>query len=183
MNTLDFNSLSVAKQIEYINNELAKNLTLREIIERDLKLTRSTIRRRFSKYGYVLDKEKNKYINSYIYTESNKNITNSNTTYVKGSSTNITNSNKNITDGNINITKSNITFTIEEIIALKELVAQNKNKEKIINPCFSGDLKVKTVKIYTSVLEDYNRFVKNNKQLKQQDIISMALKEFLDKYN
>lgn len=78
MDTIEFNKLDVYKQIEYINNRLGENLTLREVIERDLNLTRSTIRNRFKKYGYTYNKKENKY----TYTGSNKDITNSNITKI-----------------------------------------------------------------------------------------------------
>lgn len=223
MDTVEFNKLDVLKQIEYINSKLDLNLTLREVIERDLNLTRSTIRSRFKKYGYTYNKKENQY----IYTNKNKNITKSNITRsnitkVTDSSknsinyTNITNSNiatkpsitedikasnKNITESNIdttniknsntnsidsNITDSNITkditFTIEEIIALKELIAKNKKQQEIINPNFTGEVTVKYVKIYNTVLKDYNNFLEKHTELKHQDVISLAIKEFLDKY-
>ncbi|MBY6896756.1 hypothetical protein HYH74_18195, partial [Clostridium botulinum] len=107
-----------------------------------------------------------------------ENITNSNTAHLKDSDNTSTDYN-NIT--NSNITKD-ITFTKEEIIALKKLVAKNKKHEKIIDPCFTGDLTVKYVKIYNTVLEDYNKFLEKHKELKHQDVLSLAIKEFLDKY-
>ncbi|MGJ0909497.1 hypothetical protein [Clostridium botulinum] len=236
MDTIEFNKLDVLKQIEYINSKLALNLTLREVIERDLKLTRSTIRSRFKKYGYTYNKKENQY----IYTNNNKNITKSNITnkeickedtkvsnknLTRRNITKVTDSNKNsinytnITSSNIdnkptitedtnastksnidtayvknsntysidsNITDSNITkditFTKEEIIALKKLVAKNKNHQKVIDPNFTGDVTVKYVKIYNTVLKDYNNFLEKHTELKHQDVISLAIKEFLDKY-
>ena len=56
----EFNKLNVKEQIEYINKKL-KNKTLTNLCE-EIKISRSTIRERFLKQGYIFDKSKNKYI-------------------------------------------------------------------------------------------------------------------------
>ncbi|NFM01918.1 hypothetical protein FDB82_17955, partial [Clostridium botulinum] len=136
MDAIEFNKLDVLKQIEYINYELTKNLTLREVIERDLSLTRSTIRSRFKKYGYTYNKKENKY----IYTGSNKDITNSNITKSNTTKKQITKednktSNKNITKSNITYVESSNINSIDNNIANKPIDtedtrASNKNITK-----------------------------------------------------
>ncbi len=56
----EFNKLNVKEQIEYINKKL-ENKTLTNLCE-EIKISRSTIRERFLKRGYIFDKSKNKYI-------------------------------------------------------------------------------------------------------------------------
>lgn len=103
-------------------------------------------------------------------------------------------------EGNINITKSNMEiYSLEnsEVIGLRKLLKHkddilslldnnhvNKDKDTNINVSqLSGDLKVKTLKIYDSVLKEFNEFIKDHKELKQQDIVSLALKEFLERHS
>ncbi len=56
----EFNKLNLKEQIEYINKKL-ENKTLTNLCE-EIKISRSTIRERFLKQGYIFDKSKNKYI-------------------------------------------------------------------------------------------------------------------------
>ncbi|SFB38417.1 hypothetical protein [Clostridium frigidicarnis] len=339
MNRDEFNMLNVEQQVNYINSRLDEDLTLRDVIERELNLPRSTIRNRFTRNKYVFNKRANKYIkNSEVKDskvknninmnlpkdESKKNISGSNmdikqdkTQKTQCSNMNITKSNivvgpldckdknksnlnekdnkfKNIQEGNINITKSNIgvslteneeknksknasnidnnkikndkgsnidmdqlkdesnidakldklrkkikdniditknkSDTIEldyketteilsknnidetlenkegnievcslkdsEIIGLRKLLKHkddilslldnnhvNKAKDTNINVSqLNGELTIKTLKIYDSVLKEFNEFIKDHKEFKQQDIISLALKEFLERH-
>ncbi|MBU5482925.1 hypothetical protein KQI86_01220 [Clostridium sp. MSJ-11] len=71
---------------------------------------------------------------------------------------------------------------------LKNLIEKEKLRENIIEiqelkiRNFDGELKVKNIKVYNEVLNRFNAFVDSHKELKQQDIISQALWEFLSKY-
>lgn len=99
---------------------------------------------------------------------------------------------------NIDITKSNMEIRPLENTEVTELRDILKHKDAIINllenkplikpnnidiSTLSGDLKVKTLKIYDSVLKEFNKFIKDHKELKQQDIVSLALKEFLERHS
>lgn len=330
MNADEFNMLNVNQQINYINSRLDEDLTLRDVIERELNLPRSTIRNRFARNKYVYNKRANRYIKnsevkdtkvknnvnmSPLKYKSIKNIIESNIDIkhdkieeTQYSNINLTNSNtvmnplgdrdknksninkkankleespksnigipfskNNINDDinetqknkgsniamkqlkdennidakldklrkkikdniditknksntieleykeaaeifnksnidetqenkecNINITKSNMeicSLENSEIIELRKLL---KHKDEILDflvnkplsknndidvSQLSGNLKVKTLKIYDSVLNEFNKFVKDHKELKQQDIISLALKEFLENHS
>ncbi|EGT5475385.1 TPA: DUF5320 domain-containing protein [Clostridioides difficile] len=56
----EFNKLKVKDQVEYINKKL-ENKTLTEVCK-DIKISRSTVRERFLKRGYLFDKNNNKYV-------------------------------------------------------------------------------------------------------------------------
>ena len=58
----EFNKLKVKDQVEYINQKLDKK-SLTEICK-DINISRSTVRKRFLKQGYVFNKNNNKYIYS-----------------------------------------------------------------------------------------------------------------------
>ncbi len=56
----EFNKLKVKDQVEYINQKL-ENQTLTYVCK-EIQISRSTIRERFLKQGYVFNKNNNKYI-------------------------------------------------------------------------------------------------------------------------
>ncbi|SFB44341.1 hypothetical protein [Clostridium frigidicarnis] len=135
---------------------------------------------------------------------SNVNITKSNTVVGPFDCKDKSNANEkdnkfeNIQEGNINITKSNMEiYSLEnsEIKDLRELLKYKDNILKLLGNKslnkgsaidiseLSGDLKVKTIKIYDNVLKKFNEFINCHKEFKQQDIISLALKEFLDRHS
>ena len=58
----DFNKLNLKDQVEFINKNLGSK-TLTEI-SKEIKISRSTIRERFLKQGYIFNKSQNKYIYS-----------------------------------------------------------------------------------------------------------------------
>ena len=58
----DFNKLNLKEQVEFINKNLDSK-TLSEI-SKEIKISRSTIRERFLKQGYIFNKSQNKYIYS-----------------------------------------------------------------------------------------------------------------------
>lgn len=191
MDTHEFKTLSIENQIEYINSRLKEGLTLRDVIERELNLTRSTIRDKFKKYGYFYSKKDNVYFKDNnikienIKVESNKksNISNIDKTYAIK---------KDIKESNMKSNISNISLNEEQITDILELIKYkndilslvNKEQLKIIDDKeLQGALTVKTFKIYNTILDKFNKFKNNHKDLKQQDIINLALKEFLEKYN
>ena len=55
----EFNKLEVKNQVEYINKKL-ESKTLTEVCK-EIKISRSTVRDRFLKQGYIFDKNNNKY--------------------------------------------------------------------------------------------------------------------------
>ena len=60
MNKEEFNKLGLMDQIYFVNIELEKK-SLTKISE-EIKVSRKTLRNRFDKFGYVYDKQSNKYI-------------------------------------------------------------------------------------------------------------------------
>ncbi|MCY6354743.1 hypothetical protein [Clostridium sp. ZS2-4] len=74
---------------------------------------------------------------------------------------------------------------------MKKLVDKSNKEKNCIDivpnrleiSTFNGNLKVKSIKIYEEVLDKFNGFMNENKQLKQQDVVSQALWEFLNKYD
>lgn len=140
-----------------------------------------------------------------------KDITNSNITDNKESEiSNETDISNNITFSNIevamtreDITESNITEVNSKILYkmydelkdmltmkedLRELIEVKRREEKIIEVPelvlhkFKEEPKVKTLKIYGEVLTMLDTFMENHKNFRQQEVVSQALYEFLNKY-
>lgn len=74
---------------------------------------------------------------------------------------------------------------------VKELIKQRDREESIIEitppkleikPMQEGKIISKTYKINSVVVDDFTKFCKDHSSYKVQDIISVALKEFIDKY-
>ena len=154
----DFNKLNLKDQVEFINKNLGSK-TLTEI-SKEIKISRSTIRERFLKQGYIFDKNKNKY----IYSSEAKN---------KAQKENKCNNNTNVLEEKIKALESKI-----EAIESK---LNNKNKE--FNAIEIKKFDRKTVsrcyRVYEDIQKEFSTFCKENSNYKVQDILSMALYEYM----
>ena len=150
-----FNELEVKEQIEYINQNL-ENKTLTKICE-DIKVSRSTIRKRFLKQGYIFDKDQSKYINL----EANK----------KSREGNKCKFNTNELECKVKVLESKIK-DIEDRL--------NNNKSNQINiKKFEGKTVSRCYRLYEDVQKEFSKFCKENSNYKIQDILSMALYEYM----
>lgn len=91
-------------------------------------------------------------------------------------------------------------LTIEEQIGVRELLeikgqlkglVKNKSIIKVITQpvelkvdktLFKGELRGRLIKVYDNVNNDWQAFCKSNNQFKMQDLYSMALISFIDKF-
>ena len=66
-----------------------------------------------------------------------------------------------------------------------KLESSNKvvGTERLSVEDFEGDIVVRSYKLYESIQKEFADFCKVNNKYKVQDILSQALKEFLDKYS
>lgn len=189
MNT-DFNKLSIEKQIEFINNELKKdsNISVTKLCKK-YGLKKNTIVSRFTKLGYKYNSDIRQYIKSNQV---------------------IQNNNKSINNNKIEVSKNNNSKELQEFKELKTTLAEvkelldmkeelkeviqhyNKSKNIIDVPeqvelridkdKFNGELKGRLIKVYDNINNDWIKFCKKNNQFKMQDLYSMALLEYMEKY-
>lgn len=163
MDRKEFDKMELLEQVQYFNNLLAEGKTIRDIAE-GIGIARSTIRDRFKKIGYKYNKKNN------IYTK--------NTDITKISNNNI---------------KINIDDDIKELIKHKdillELAADYKNRtatEININD-IPAELKagvvIKSIKVYTDIAGKFEKICNRYKWIKKQDLYSLALLEFTEKYS
>ena len=158
MNKEEFNKLNVKDQIEYINQEL-ENKTLTDVCK-EIKISRSTIRERFLKQGYIFNKSENKYIYS---SEANNRVQKENKY----------NNNTKVLEEKINVLESKI-----EAIESK-LNNRYKENNDIEVKKFEGKTVSRCYRRYEDIQKEFSKFCKANSNYKVQDILSMALYEYM----
>lgn len=195
MNKTEFNSLEVMEQIEYINKSLLEGNTLTNICK-SIGIGRSTIRDRFKKVSYEYNKSINQYesIVEIIEAETiapagaNKPIKEDIKPFVQESSNLVVGTelykNNEILINMINNYDDNLS-KLNELYDWYKLQSSNKvvQTEKFKVDDFEGDIVVRSYKLYEPIQREFLEFCKKNNKYKVQDILSQALKEFLDKYN
>ncbi|WP_195941115.1 hypothetical protein [Romboutsia sp. 1001713B170131_170501_G6] len=150
-----FNELEVKEQIEYINQNL-ENKTLTKICE-DIKVSRSTIRKRFLKQGYIFDKDQSKYINL----EANKKLREGNKC-----------------KSNTNELECKVKALETKIKGIEDRLNSSSSKQINIKK-FEGKTVSRCYRLYEDVQKEFSKFCKENSNYKVQDILSMALYEYM----
>lgn len=185
MDKLSFNSMEIEKQVS-VFNEMLNGSSIRQVAEQ-IGIAKTTVRDRFKKSGYIYSSEFNQYIKS---CDEVGVILNNNSIVKDNTSKKVISKNNKDLSYNENI--DSVYSELLELLALKEdikaLLKKEKLKENIIESHelkinkFDSELKVKSLKIYDEVLMEFSKFMSNNKELKQQDVVSQALWEFIKKY-
>lgn len=197
MSKLEFDKLEILEQIKYINNELKNNKSITSVCK-EIGIGRSTVRDRFKKSNFSYSKELNKYIHNKCITdviqtnieatngcissdvkkENNNNITD---VIQKDTLTEIINK----SDEEI---KNNLLDLVSNYDVLKDIIELHRRntsviKQQIVIDIEESDSKLATLRVNSKVLEQFNEFCKDNKQYKKVDLLSQAMKEFIEKYN
>ncbi|MFV3031581.1 hypothetical protein [Clostridium botulinum] len=203
MDKTKFNKLSVLEQLEYVNNELIKGESLRNISS-SLKMSKTTIRDRFKKIGYIFNAEQRQYIkDNYISKEveykhnidivhKNKIIDNKEIAkHEYKENINIFN-NADAKNKMMDIVSkyNDLVKMIEVSSDIKEMLEWYNKQKNIIEPAelkidsnkLIGEIKTTTVRLYGNVWKDFREFMEQYKEFKSMDIVSMALIEFMEKY-
>ncbi|WP_338564364.1 hypothetical protein QJR60_17250 (plasmid) [Paraclostridium sordellii] len=200
MNKEEFNKLEILEQVQYINNELKNNKSITSVCK-ELGIGRSTIRDRFKKANYSYSKDLNKYVhndditdvlqkstellkcnNGCISTDINKENNNNSTDVIqKDTVTEIINK----SDEEI---KNNLLDLVSNYDVLKDIIELHRRntsviKQQIVIDIEESDSKLATLRVNSKVLEQFNEFCKNNKQYKKVDLLSQAMKDFIERYN
>ncbi|HFL3266501.1 TPA: hypothetical protein ACG3I4_002451 [Clostridioides difficile] len=192
MDRKEFDKLTIDEQINYFNQKMSLGLSKAEVC-RNLSLPSSTWRDRIKKAGYELDQVNKCYnkINS-----SNK----ENSSYYSNTSV--------IPHDSISINPSESISPIYEIKKLeKDLRELIENKEDIFKAIdffkkaeeeknvvdiiqfkidvekLTGDISVKSFKIYSDVFEKFLEFTENHKSFKKQDILAQFILDGIQRYS
>lgn len=178
----EFNNLDIMDQVEYINKMLNEKRSLTNIAS-NLSIGRSTIRDRFKKVNYIYDKKLNQYI------KCEKLVCD---TEVIQSNTNVLESinreelkKYNVSNTDVNKKILNITNEYEILMEMIELYKCNSNvlQNKIIIDLPEADSELTSFRINKEILKQFNDFVKKQKEFRKIDLVSMALKEYMENHN
>ena len=190
MNKTEFNSLEVLEQIEYINKSLLEGNTLTNICK-SIGIGRSTIRDRFKKVSYEYNKSINQYESIVEVIESetiapagaNEPIKEDIKPVIQQSSNLVVGTDNEILTSLIN-NYDDMNNKLNEMYNWYKLQSSNKvvQTEKFKVDDFEGDIVVRSYKLYEPIQREFLEFCKKNNKYKVQDILSQALKEFLEKY-
>lgn len=186
MTGIEFKGLDIESKVKYINELLTMGDSV-DNIRIELGIGKNYIGNEFKKYNYKLDRNLNQYVNiesiatnvAQVITkpiEKPKSIDNTNTddTKYKTLEGQIKDLQKQI--NMINNRLNNTTATNVESVATSII---NKDIDSLSNT----DTTPRNFRIYNDILQDFTTFCNNNKQHKVQDIISSAIKDYLDKHN
>lgn len=196
---MNLNNLDIMEQIHFINKKLKEGYSLSRLDKENIISSRKTISNRFKKIGYELNKNTNQYESIIEVVECNKSkdkepILESSDKVVLGDNSKdkefISKSSNKVVRGD----QSNDRL-LEEIIVnyadmnnkLEEIYNWYlKSGDKVVNDDlkihdFKGKVVTRSYKIYEPIQKEFAEYCSSSKY-RVQDLISQALKEFLDKY-
>ena len=202
-----FKNLDILAQIEHVNKILKEGKTLTNFSE-EIGLSRKTISKNFSKFGYKYSQSKKQYIldNTNVQAREQKkyykNTVESNIISPKEKEKNTTKIN-NITRA-LDISenqKNSLIYLIDNVDKIKEIIdSQNKdyknikdsnvnNKEDLINDIYSfkqvkRDYRVKTLKLDIEVQNGFERIAQDLKDssITQQELLNYILNQYIKFY-
>ncbi|CEK39979.1 hypothetical protein [Paraclostridium sordellii] len=197
MNRQEFDSLDIYKQIDYFNKEMSLGLSQAKICEK-INLPKSTWRDRLKKVGYKLDQDNKCYRSVTLSNINDKNTHNTIVTPIKTID---------ITSFHDNLIPDSVTTSTLEILKFKnDLLELAQIKKDILNTIdivkkyelekdiidivdikidsnkMTGDIKTRSFKIYSDILDSFLDFTKKHPDLKQQDILSQFILEGVQRY-
>ena len=185
---------NIEEVISYLNNELSKGRTQKDIEINDFKVNERVIAKRLTSRGYKrIDNQYVKYDKSntkVISTDKNK-YEDNHTIVIKGDKKEYDNNN---------------TLVINQKEIQNKLIGLAQNYDKIIEIIQEYDKKYDaqydkeyegitielpietkndfraTVRVNNVIWEQFGEFTNNHKEFTKRDLLSMALKEYMDKY-
>lgn len=176
--------LSIEEIVEYINRQLELGRSMKDIEINDFKVNDRVMVKRLNRKGYK--RVENKFINNItkdIQIDSKAKLEDNKSKKLNKKTDFIQKYNKDINGDKL----LELIELLDPIKSLIEDYERNKNiievetvelKAKAIT-----DVKQKLFKIDIEILEQWEEFVINHKEFKVQQLISMALEEFIQKYS
>lgn len=185
---------NIEEVISYLNNELSKGRTQKDIEINDFKVNERVIAKRLTSRGYK--RINNQYIK---YDNSNIQVIKSKENKYEGSHTVVIKDDKKEYD-------NNNTLVINQKEIQNKLIGLAQNYDKILEVIQAYDKKYDaqydknqegiyielpietkpdfraTVRVNNVIWEQFGEFSNNNKEFTKRDLLSMALKEYMEKY-
>ena len=175
-----FNQLDIMDQIEFINNKLKEGYSLTKLDQENIISSRKTVSNRFKKMGYELNKNTNQYESIIEVVEGLKS---------ENREPKLKSSNKVVRGGVVNnkaleeliLNYSDMNSKLDEVY---NWYLKNSNEvvtDDLKIDDFEGEVVTRSFKIYESVQKEFMEYCAGSKY-RVQDLISQAIKEFLEKY-
>ncbi|MGL5149319.1 MAG: hypothetical protein ACRC7N_01950 [Clostridium sp.] len=184
---MDINTVSIGQLVEYVNQELSKGRTMVDIETNDFNVNERVIAKRLTRRGYKrVENEFKQGITNVIQKDNTFSV------IQKQAVSKVIEPNKNniIQKYNKDITEDKLIEIVALIEPIKEMLEEFKRNKNIIDvntvelrPKAIKDVKQKLFKVDTNVLEQWEEFILKHKEFKVQQLISLALEEFIQKYN
>lgn len=179
-----FNKLDIMDQIEFVNKKLKEGYSLSKLDNENIISSRKTVSNRFKKVGYELNKESNQYENTIeIVKPEDKEIITTNTQKQESSNIVVRGdlvNNKALEQLILNYADMN--NKLNEVYSWYQESSNNVViEDKLEIDDFEGNVVVRSYKLYEPIQKEFAEFCSSSK-FRVQDILSQALKEFLDKY-
>lgn len=184
---MDINTLSIEQLVEYVNQELSKGRTMKDIETNDFNVNDRVIVKRLTRRGYKRAGNEFKHGITNVIHKDKKTVEK----LIQEPSKAIAPTENNaIQKHNRSISDEKLMELIDLIEPIKEMLEEyNRNKNIVdvnaieLRPKAVTEVKQKLFKIDINVLEQWEEFVLNHKEFKVQQLISLALEEFINKYS
>lgn len=191
---MEWNENNIEQIVEFINAELLKGRTMKEIESNEFGENERVISKRLIRKGYV------KINNQFVTKEELGQLTKLDDAKIEQHKIEIDKQMKELMLGasqksikqkhNQSIKMDKLEELISLIEPIKEVIAEyNKSKSFVevepvveLKPKNITEVKQKLFKVDVEVLEKWEQFVVEHKQFKVQNLISLCLEEFIDKY-
>lgn len=185
MNKEEFNKLDVMEQIEFINKKLKEGYSLTRLDKENMISSRKTISSRFKKVGYELNKDTNQYEHIVDVVEvvnpmdeiaiTSEPIETSSKFVVRGDQVN----NKALEELILNY--SDMSSRLDEVYKWYQESSNKVVTGDLTIDNFEGKVVTRSYKIYEDIQKEFAEFCASSKY-RVQDLVSQAIKEFLEKY-
>lgn len=190
MNSTDFKKLDIESKVKYVNELLQQGDSV-DNIRINLGVGKNYIGNTFKEDGYKLNRNINQYIKCDDVVTNTTNVVKQN---IKPSEPKKETNNINTNDSYYKALEGQIKDIQKQINLINNRLDNNSITTNVVTDTTSiihsdidklrnTDTTSSHYRIYKDIQEEFKAFCKEHKQYKVQDIISSAIKEYLDKYN
>ena len=190
MNSTDFKGLDIEYKVKYVNELLQQGDSV-DNIRINLGVGKNYIGNTFKEEGYKLNRNINQYIKNDTVVTDTTNVVKKPNKKVSKQSNKV--NNINTSDDRIKVLERQIKDLQSQINIINDMLNKNNATNVVIDTTSfihsdidklrNTDTTSSHYRIYKDIQEEFKAFCKEHKQYKVQDIISSAIKEYLDKYN
>jgi hypothetical protein len=198
----EFDKLGIGKQVEFINSELKKdvNISVTKLCKK-FGFNKNTIVDRFTKKGFHYNFDTKQYIKDTEVIQKDISCISDDKVIPKDnnciSEVAMTTQENNLLEMQEFTELKTTLIEVKELLEMKDQlkeVIQHYNKSKSIIEVpeqqtlridrnkLDGELKGRLVKVYSNINDNWIKFCKDNNQFKMQDLYSLALMEFMERY-